>query len=297
MYAFFSLSTLVTLLVTKFQLMMISMLLMLFVSCKTTEEVRREKVVDEMSNKFSKSEEMISESHRIMASHSKKFIELESLMNKNSGAIEELKYQQTLLERKNNERLSSMEKKLSEALSLVDEQRIGLQDQKKYLEELLASLSKLQNSLEGGKKKLLKIPKEKKSEKTEKSDPKVPGTKNDALSQAIGHFERKEYRKSREKLLALIDSGVTGDAEVRPLYYLGLSEYRLGHPDQALVYFGKLYTNHAGSSFSDKALYYIGKSLLSLDKRDEAAESFETLIKKYPDSPMRENAQKALDEM
>ncbi|MBF0314411.1 MAG: hypothetical protein HQK50_00030 [Oligoflexia bacterium] len=134
-------------------------------ACKTTEEVRREKQL----------ESSIHDSQNLMAEMTKKINDLEALVAKNSGAVEEVKYQSGTSEKKSGDDLKLLTKQVAELFAMVDEQKqeLGLlktsdEQQKKYLETLLATLTKLQDSLSKGSSTTPK--KKKKTKSSENKD-------------------------------------------------------------------------------------------------------------------------------
>lgn len=141
--------------------------LALLVSCQTTEELRKEK---EMENKVSRSEEQITEYHRVMADQSRKLLEIEAQSGKNLGAIEEVRHQLNQNEQKTNERLGILENRITEMNAIIEEQKNTLKEQKQYIEEVLNSLTKLQDNLTRPGKSHKKIHKERIKEKSKMKD-------------------------------------------------------------------------------------------------------------------------------
>ena len=139
----------------------VAMLLFTFMSCKSTEDIRREKMLDDISSKVGQSDVRLSESGKLLSNHSIKLSELESLINKNTGAVEDLKYRLTQEERKSDEKLSMLSKRMEEFFSIVEEQKQknllldkAVNDQKQYIEDVLAALDKIKEILkEEGKER------------------------------------------------------------------------------------------------------------------------------------------------
>ncbi|MBF0360188.1 MAG: hypothetical protein HQK49_04215 [Oligoflexia bacterium] len=133
--------------------------LLFLVGCKSTEDLRREKMLEEINSKVGQSDVRMSESGRLVSNHSIKISELESLINKNNGATEDLKYRLSQQEKKSDEKITMLTKRIDEIFSILEEQKQKnlilekeLGEQKKYIEDVLAALDKIRDMLKAEEK-------------------------------------------------------------------------------------------------------------------------------------------------
>ncbi|MBF0299880.1 MAG: hypothetical protein HQK51_14230 [Oligoflexia bacterium] len=161
--------------------LILSMLVLVQVAlfgCKSTEDLRREKMLEDISSKFGQSDVRFSESGQMLSNHSIKLSELESLINKNNGAIEEIKYRLTQDDKKSEEKISMLSKRLDELFAVFEERKQKslvlekeVNEQKKYIEEVLVALDKIKTFLKEEEEEREKKEKDrsKKSHKKDKS--------------------------------------------------------------------------------------------------------------------------------
>lgn len=272
-----------------------------FFSCKTTEEVKQEKKMEDLNLKLYKSEEQMGESHKILATQTRKMGEIESLIQKLTGEVEELRFQMGVKEQKNQEKLQDYEKRFIDLEARAKEQATGseeikkeLGEQKKYRDEVLESISKLQESLDQPVKK-----------KVQKKDPQSKLTltpvQNEPLSEvtlkkALSLFEKGKYKDSEKILTEILNapSLLNEKESVKALYYHGVASFHLKNFDTALISLSKVYKGKDYNLLMDNALFYIGKTLQKMGKVSEAKESFETLLAKFPKSELRSQSEKIL---
>jgi len=75
---------------------------------------------------------------------------------------------------------------------------------------------------------------------------------------------------------------------------LGLIEYKAKNYSESLVFLSQLYTDYPKSSFVPEGLFYIGLSFSQQKKTEEAALSWNEVIKKFPKSAPAKMAKEKL---
>lgn len=252
----------------------ISFLLIFSVSClKTTEQLNREKKFDSMS-------EQLSDSQNLLSDVLTQVKEMQSQVDKLNGRVEEIEFKS-----KNNNSVDMT--KLNEELALLKSQKEAdslqlseiktqLSEQKKFLEQVTDSLSKLGTS------------------KIEAKKIKKKSTKEE-LSEAQNLISKKKYEDAKVILLSLIDSNETAPGDTnKALHALGKIEFESKNFDKALIYFSKIYSKYPKASLAPSSLLFIGKSLKGLGKNSEAKEAFAKVSEDYPTSKESGEAKKEL---
>ncbi len=248
-------------------------------SCiKTADQVKREKRFENMSEQFQDYQSLTSNVVTQMK-------DLQAQMDKMNGRIEELEHKQKQFN------LESV-KGTSETLALLEGQRQAdsaqlaeiqkeLKDQRAFLEKVTASLSSLGQS---------RHPQS--SGKQKKKSPR------EEIADALSLIKSNDYNEARSQLLDLLDDKeLTLGDQNKVLHGLGQVEYLSKNYDKALVYFSKIYSKFPKASLAPSSLLFIGKSLKSMGKKDEAKEAFAKLREDYPGAKETKEANEASKEL
>ncbi len=243
-------------------------------SCiKTAEQLKREKKFEAMSEQLSDSQNIVTD----LMSQIKLVQNQLDLLN---GRLEEVEFKQKQVD-------PSSLKSVSEDISIIKNQREAdskdlleiknqIKDQQIFLEKITKSLSQIstnKNSNQNGKKK----------------------TAKDELIEALSLVKKNKYDQSKPLLLELLNSNELSAGDMnKALHALGKIEYQGKNFDQALVYFSKVYSKYPKSSLAPSSLFFIGKSLKTLGKTEEAKEAFVKLTEDYPQSRESSDAKKEL---
>ncbi|MBC7541082.1 MAG: tetratricopeptide repeat protein [Bacteriovorax sp.] len=249
------------------QLPLILSLILVLPACKTQEDIRREKTVENLN-------EQVAQSQKSTANASSRFTALEEEMAKLTGRIEESTHnrQQEIKDfALVKDRLNSLEetnKKQTEFMKALNEK---IQDQSKYIEQVIASISSLNEQKEQAKKK---------ASKEESSSSEVATIKG-----AMAKYKEKELEGSKEMFLTILDSKKSKkkDKETSS-YYLGMIEYKEKNYEEAKVYFSKLFSENPDSTYGASTLLNLAKSFIQLKSKEEARQSLDELITRYPKS-------------
>jgi len=261
-------------------IMVISSLVTL-TSCKTTEEIRREQMVDGLSKQ-------VVQSQRLSADVTVRVQNLEEQVTAIQGTLETTAHDK-------KEKLDATTKKLDEEIKLQEKSReelykrvensekiiasieLRLKEQQEYLDKLLKTLSDL-TDVKPAKKKKGKNSKE--SEVTA-----APVHTGGTFDSAIGLYKKGKYAESKEILLGLLEAKkLNKDQKPHALHNLGMIEYTNKKYDTALSYFSKLYSEFDKSSLLPNALYFMAKCLDAKGQKADALASLEELKSKFPKS-------------
>lgn len=229
-------------------------------SCfKTSEQIRREKMVDSMNNQMGQSQKMT-------ADHTLRVKELEDKVDSLSGKIEEIQHQssvkdeteQTNKKQKNAQLTAQVTalKKVADSNKLeVAKLKAQIESQKKFIKKITAALGVATQA------------------------------KQSKYVQANKLYEGGKYTQAKQLYLELLSENKINAAQRNLVWFnLGLINYMGKKYDTALIYFSKIYTKYPKSSYAPKSLLYIARSFKLSGKKDAAKESFGELIKKYPKS-------------
>ena len=168
-------------------------LLISFTACKTQEDIRREKTVENLN-------EQVVQTQKNTANASARFNAIEEQLAKLTGQIEETghnKQQEFKDVALLKERLQSLEetsKKQTEYLRGLNEK---LQEQSKYIDQVIKSLSTLTEQKEISKKKDSNETKESKEDISE-----GPAT----VKNGINKFKSRDFEGAKETLLAVLET-------------------------------------------------------------------------------------------
>lgn len=247
-------------------------------SCKTQEEIQREKIVDTMSL------QMV-EGQRLDADINVRVQQIEEALSAVSGKIEESSYNEmegtkkqfkALIEKLNAlESVSETYKKLAEKNEKeIDSLRGTLADQKIYLEKVLTGIAKITDGP---------------NSKTPKADP---------YTQAMQDYSRGKYQKALPVLVSLLENhSLQKNKRARVIHNLGMISFINNKNQDALVYFSKLFTEDPSSTYNANGLLFLAKTFVRLDQKDQAKQSLQQMIKKFPKHKKAKEAEGLLKDL
>ncbi|MDD4974744.1 MAG: tetratricopeptide repeat protein [Bacteriovorax sp.] len=255
----------------RLQLLLILSIIIVLPSCKTQEDIRREKNVENLN-------EQVAQTQKSTANANSRFMALEEEMAKLTGKIEESTHnrQQEIKDAAIiKERINSLEetnKKQTEFMKALNEK---VQEQSKYIEQVITSLSSLNEQKEQARKKVSQ--KESREESSSAETPTIKG--------AIAKYKEKNMEASKEMFLTLLDNKkIKKKDKETSFYHLGMIEYKGKNYEEAKVYFSKLFSENPDSTYGASALLNLAKSFLQLKSKEEARQSLDELITRYPKS-------------
>lgn len=252
-------------------LLLIPFLIILF-SCKTQEDIKRDKTVDSIN-------EQLTQTQKSTANTGTRFQSLEEQLARLSGTVEEITHarnqdQKDLAAVK--ERLLNTEeinKKQNEYLKELNEK---MQEQSKYIEQVIKSLNGLSER-----------PKEKAQSKEVSSD--EPAT----LANGLEKFKANDLATAKTVLEKVLENKKLKKKDrAQAMLVMGQIEYKNKNFEEAKIYFSRIFTEMPNSSYVPAALYNLAKSFKELKANDEAKQTIEELISRYPKSKEAVKAQK-----
>jgi len=257
--------------------------LVLFTACKTQEDIRRERAMENISEK-------INQTQQISASATARFQTLEEQITKLTGSVEELAHNKgndqkdVLLLKDRINQLEEENKKQSDNIKILADK---VNEQTHYIEQVIKTLSDLTDGKEAPKKKSEKNEVEKK-EKTSSAP---------SIENAIALYKEKNYDSAKVMLEELLDGKLKKKEKSQALFYMGMIEFKEKKFDEAKVYFSRLYTEIPDSSFAPGALLNLAKSFTQLKAKDEAKQTLDELITRFPKSKEAQEAAKLKTKM
>ena len=123
----------------------------------------------------------------------------------------------------------------------------------------------------------------KESQKEAKSE--NSSLQNATVKGAIAKFKARDLNGSKEILVSLVDSKKLKKKEKEAaLFYLGMIQFKEKNFEEAKVYFSKLFSEYPDSSYGASTLLNLAKSFIQLKSKEEASQSLDELITRYPKS-------------
>lgn len=225
---------------------------LLLISCKTREQIAREKLVDDLASQMKDGQVLQSEGLTKIQS-------MEEQIALTSGKIEEASQESKTKIETLQSQVNQLEIQLQENDEKLSEMSEQLTQQEAYIKKVL-------NVLEG---------------MSGKKPPKRGGTPFD---KAMRYYKSGKYDKARPIFMSLLKENPPVNRKKRLLHNLGIVEYLTKNYNDALTYFSRLYTEYPKSAYNKNGLLHLGKTFIALNKKDEATETFKMLKKNFPKS-------------
>lgn len=251
------------------KLLSVLTILILSSACiKTAEQVNREKRIDSMT-------EQVKDSQGLIADLVSQMKDMQNQLNQISGKVEELEYKQKQIDpqsiSKMHETLEHVKVRQETEAGQLSQIQNELKEQRAFMEKVTASLSSMKSP----------------SKATQKKSPK------EELAEGLDLIVKDKYAEARKILETLIDhKALSAGDHNKVLHGLGKVEYYTNNPEKSLVYMSKIYTKYPKSTLASNSLFFIGRSLKKLGKKDEANQAFDKVIEDYPGTKDAANAEK-----
>lgn len=238
-------------------------------SCKTREQIQREQMVDSLAVQ-------VGDSQKLSADVTVRLQSLEERLAQMNGTIEESTHKNKMSTeerfKRYEERMSILENQNAALSQNVTQLQSEAASQKKYLEEVLSTLSKLSGT-----------PSKKGSAPKGGSD----------YDEAMSLYKKGKYKESKSILNDLYSGKkVRGNQMARVVHNLGMIEYMDKKNEEAVSFFVQLLNDYPKSSYNRNGMLVLTKTFLRLKKADEAKATAEELNKRYPGSKESLEAQK-----
>jgi len=255
----------------KLSLLFAALTLTLLFSCKTREDIQREQMVESMSMQMQ-------DSQQLNANFSVRLQNIEERITNVTGQVEEdqHKTKQTLDSRIQSleERLKLIEGTQKSQTDSLSELSKDMAAQKKYINEVLSTLKGM-----SGKKN-------------------AKSTKKSLYWQTMGDYKKGRYQEAKQGLLTLLDQKkVSGGQKARVIHNLGMIAYMDKENDKALSYFSKLFTEFPKTGYNKNGLLFLARTFKRLNKNEEAKQTLNELISRWPKAGQVKEAKKLLGKL
>ncbi len=242
------------------------------VSCKTQEEIRKEKMLNDVNLNMVQNQKM-------SADFSARLRQLEEQISSISGKQEEGIHGQRNKINDLDNRIKLLEENSLDLQNRFRAMESTLSEQSKYLQQVLNKLNDLSGS--GGSKGSKK-----------KTEERI------TFANANSHYQKGNYQKATEMYQELIDRKlISGKTHAEALHNLGVIEFLNKNEQTAIVYFSKLISEHKSSNYHPNALLVMAKSFIKTKNENAAKGALQTLIKNYPKSDKVKEAEELLKKL
>ncbi len=251
-------------------ILIVCFVLTLVVSCKTTEQVQREKIVENLSGKVVKLQ-------KDNADLSFAINDLQEKLSNIQGKKGEEEHKQKELTQEVVNRIRADLEILHEGIVAIkkdqEETKKEMQEQKAYIAQVVSTLGKINNP-----------------------PPAAPSKKKiSAFEEAQNLYSSGNCSQDVEKFKIQIDNSKTsGNEKATALHHIGICEHKQKNYDNSIVSLSKLVTNYPKSQKVPEALFYLGKNFLEKGQKNEAKQAFEEVLKRSPKSKLGESTKKIL---
>tara|TARA_R110002049_G_scaffold258672_3_gene434438 strand:- start:222 stop:968 length:747 start_codon:yes stop_codon:yes gene_type:complete len=231
--------------------------------CKTQEEIKREQLVDNLGVQMVQSQKLVADTTVTIQN-------LEERIGSLNGKLDELDHNSQI-------QLQTQVDNLNQRITLLEESNKALQakteEQSKYLQEVLGTLKNMSNG--GGSKKKL-------------SD----------YEQAMQDYGKGRYSTAKPILVKLLsENKIKGSRQARIIHNLGMISYMDKTYDKALVYFSRLFTDHEKSGYNKNGLLFLARTFEKLDQKEQAKQTLNELINRFPKAKQVKTAKEMLGKL
>ena len=209
---------------------------------------------------------------------------LEALLGQNTDKQDKLAAGLTVIERA----LSSLDSALTEPqrtttakVDSLTEQFSGL---RAMVEEMGASLERLQGDVRDIKTYLTTLPPPTEGEEGSESDVADVNASEAIFEGALADYTRGNVDSARDLFLDYLALYPTHARAAEAQQFLAETYFAAAEYEEAAEQFSEVYKRYPLSNQAPDALYRQGMSLLELRKLDEAVEVFESVIERFPDT-------------
>ena len=226
--------------------------------CKTTEQIRQEKRVDDLAN--------------LSADYDGRLQNLETSLQKLQGQLEETEHH---LQAYGQEEQNSTQKNLELLQAQFKALQEVQQEQSKTLQEIKTQLAAQQKYIGEVAQAL----------STYGPSPKGKNSWQSNYDLGQKYFKENKYQKALPLLQPLVqEKAVTGDKRASLLYSLGMIEYANKNNTQAIYYLGTLYQEFPKSNYNQNGLLVLGKTFKRQGQNEKALATWEELQSSFPKS-------------
>lgn len=257
-----------------FSLILLPLLFLTVSSCKTTEDIQREQMVDNLSLQ-------VVEGQKLSASTSSRLERMEEKINALQGQIETSGHQG---QENLNKELEAIK---TDIASLKEENNTNhqefkliknkLEEQDNFLKEVISTLEKMEGKKARGKKKVKE--------------------KGNLYQTALKNYRSGKYKASFDQFHDILKGRFDYKQKAHALHNIGMIEFMNKNFNQAIVLFSKLYSQYPKAPYVKNGLLFMGKSFQKINKKNEAKETYKQLIRLFPQSKQARDAKNILSKI
>ncbi|MBT3235867.1 MAG: tetratricopeptide repeat protein [Bdellovibrionales bacterium] len=256
--------------------------LLVLISCKTTEEIEREQMVQNLAGQMVQAQKVSAESTVQVQN-------LEHRINKVIGSMEEANHHR---DQQIKNFIQQSQKNLDHSALTQQELQQQADGQKKQIQALQSALQEQRKYLDRLLKSIEKISKRK------GSSSKRRGVKLSSYDHTMSLYRKARYPAAKVGLLKLLDNNkIKGNRRARVLHNLGMIAFMDKEYKKASVYFSRLFTNFPKAPYNPNGLLYLGKSFYKNGDATGALETFKEMVKRYPKAKQVKDAQKIMNKI
>jgi TolA-binding protein len=263
----------------------------LLTSCKTQEEIQREKMITQVNEKIDTS---INTTQKQVAETSSRLDSFDERISKLNGQIEELAH-------KTNQNQNEQVQKLIAEMGVLKEDskntKIILEDlknkfdsQKSYLDQVVKTIEDFTNKAMSAKEV-----KKKETVTIETEEAKVAES---PLENANALIKKKNYDEARVILHEISENKKTKlKDQARALFLLGELESQEKRLDAALVFYSRVATEFPKTTEAPLAFFNLSKIFEKQKKKEQAKMALEELVNRFPKHPKAKEAKKLISKL
>jgi len=114
----------------------------------------------------------------------------------------------------------------------------------------------------------------------------------------MDEYGKGRYAQAKGILLKLLeDKSIKGARKARVIHNLGMIAYMDKEFDKGLVYFSRLFTEFEKSGYNKNGLLYLARSFEKLGQKEQAVQTLNELINRFPDAKQVKNAKEMLNRL
>lgn len=244
------------------KLIPLTLLALTITSCKTQEQIQRDQQINTMSVQMTQNQQLA-------ADVTVKIQTLEEKVQSFQGVLEENTHSRNLKVEEQEKRIKLLEdltqslneqlKDSNKQLTLVENR---LKDQDKFIKEILGTL-KSQSAKPAKKAKKVK--------------------KRSTYEEAMYLYGRGKYKEARVLLEKLETyKKISPKAKARVLHNLGMISFIQKRDQDALTYFSRLFTEYPKSVYNANGLIHMAKTFDRLGQKEQAKQTLNEMISRFP---------------
>lgn len=219
-----------------------------------------------------------------------RFAAIEALVKQNMESTTRLNQAIAVIERAVNKQSDDILPPVTRTAAKADalsDQFGGLRD---AVEETNAMLAKLTTEVADIKTQLTTLPPPSMAAPGAEGDPNSGAFGDSFLTNAINDFNRGSYDLAKAQFEDFLQYSAASPRAAEAQYYLGLIPYNQGDYEAAIPEFDKVVEQYSSSFFGPEAQYKKAVSLERLGRTAEAQRELDSLIARFPNAQIAENA-------